>query len=60
MLSDILQAVDRGDLATLILLDPPAAFNTVDHEILLQRVVQVTYGIDDTVVYLIGRSKYIC
>ena len=48
MLSDILQYVDRGDLAALVLLDLSAAFDTVDHEILLQRL-QVTYGIDDTV-----------
>jgi len=31
VLSDILQAVDNGDLAVLILLDMSAAFDTVDH-----------------------------
>lgn len=48
-LSDILQAVDHGDLAALVLLDLSTAFDTVvDHVILLQRL-QVTFGIHDTV-----------
>ena len=36
--SDILLAVDRGDFATLLLLDLSAAFDTVDHDILLRRL----------------------
>jgi len=36
VLSDILLAVDRGDLAALMLLDLTAAFDTVDHDVLLQ------------------------
>ena len=61
--SDILQAVDHGDLSALVLLDLSAAFDTVDHEILLQRL-RVTFGIHDTVhqwfqSHLHGRTQYV-
>ena len=48
VLSDILRAVDKGDLAVLTLLDLSAAFDTVDHETLLRRL-EISYGIDGSV-----------
>ena len=63
VLSDILSAVDRGDLAMLVLLDLSAAFDTVDHKTLLRRL-KVSYGIAGTVLswfrsYLRGRRQYV-
>ena len=43
VLSDILEAVDRGDVAVLALLDLAAAFDTVDHNIVIRRL-QKTHG----------------
>jgi len=47
VLSDILDALDRGDFAVLTLLDLSAAFDTVDHVTLLRRL-KTTYGITGT------------
>lgn len=61
VLSDILAAVDRGDVAALALLDLSAAFDTVDHDILVQRL-QTSYGIKGNALqwfrsYLHGRQQ---
>ena len=58
-----LQAVDRGDVAVLVLLDLSAAFDTVDHEVLLQRLSE-TFGVTDVAhiwfrSYLSGRTQYV-
>ena len=63
VLSNILEAVDSGDVAALILLDLSAAFDTVDHAILCRRL-QVSYGLGGPVLewfqsYLYGRSQYV-
>ena len=61
VLSDILEAVDRGEVAALALLDLSAAFDTVDHAILLERLRR-SFGLTDVVLrwfgsYLSGRSQ---
>jgi len=62
-MSGFLQAVDRGELGTLILLDLTAAFDIVDHDILLQRL-QLTFGVDGSALrwfrsYLVDRTQYV-
>ena len=47
VLSDILLSVDRGDFAALVLLDLSATFDTVDNDILLQRL-EANFGITGT------------
>jgi len=63
VLSDILTALDTGDIGMLTLLDLSAAFDTVDHNILLRRLA-VTYGLGGTVLswfqsYLDGRIQFV-
>ena len=63
VLSDILLGIDAGDLSVLVLLDLSAAFDTVDHHILPQRL-EHSYGITGLVrqwfqSYLVGRSQFV-
>jgi len=56
-------AVDRGDFAALVLLDLSAAFDTVDQDILLQRL-QTSFGIGGAALkwfqsYLTSRTQYV-
>ena len=44
--NDILSALDAGSSAILLMLDLSAAFDTIDHDILLSRLCSV-YGITD-------------
>ena len=58
--NDILLAMDRQHVTLLVLLDLSAAFDTVDHQVLLRRL-EVTYGSTGTVLqwfrsYLTGRT----
>ena len=64
MLSDLLLAVDSGDYAALVLLDLSAAFDTVDHAILLKRL-QTSFGLNGPVlncsvhIFPVGRSAFV-
>ena len=60
---DSARSVDRGDFAALVLLDLSAAFDTVDHDILL-RHLESSFGIADAVLdwfrsYLSGRRQLV-
>ena len=61
--NDISCAIDDGRSVLLLLLDLSAAFNTIDHGILLSRLTQ-KYGFCETVLdwfssYLSGRSQFV-
>ena len=59
----ILSAQDRGELTALSLLDLSAAFDTIDHDLVLSRLTE-WFGIDGVVLqwvrsYLSGRSQLV-
>ena len=61
--SDVLLAADQGMVTLLGMLDLSAAFDCVDHHILLRRL-RISYGITEVVLewitsYLTGRSQYV-
>ena len=61
---DILRAVDNGATVVLLLLDLSAAFDTVDHSLLLDRL-KMRFGIKGRVLawfksYLACRSQFVC
>ena len=63
LLADVLLALDSGDLGMLTLLDLSAAFDSVDHDTLLNRL-QKSYGLGGQVLnwfasYLCGRVQHV-
>ena len=63
VLSDILSAADHGDVTLLGLLDLSAAFDTVDHDILLHRLEE-SFGLTGSVLnwlssFLHGRTQQV-
>jgi hypothetical protein len=63
VLSGLLLDVDRGDYAALVLLSLVAAFDTVDHAILLTRM-KALFGLNNPVFNCFrscpsGRSSYV-
>ena len=63
MLSDAYAAADAGKVTLLGLLDQSSAFDVVDHDILLRRLLH-GFGISGTALewiksYLLGRTQYV-
>ena len=64
IVNDILLGLDNDKVAILALLDLSAAFDTIDHSILLSRL-QTSFGVSGTVLswfqsYLLDRSQTVC
>jgi len=64
LLSDVLLALDAGDIAALALLNLSAAFNAVDHTILLHRL-RIPFILNGIVLswfhaYLDQRRQHVC
>ena len=64
IVNDLLLSLDNDKVALLALLDLSAAFDTIDHAILLSRL-QTSFGISGTVLswfqsYLLDRSQTVC
>ena len=62
--NDLLQAMDGGNISMLLLLDMSAAFDTVNHDIFIQRMKN-RIGINGAALdwfrsYLFGRSQVVC
>ena len=49
--NDLLRSLDHGNVSLLTLLDLSAAFDAIDHTILLHRLDQV-FGIHDTALFV--------
>ena len=63
-MNDIIRAVDRGEITALVLLDLSAAFDTVDHQTLLD-VLQRRFAVDEVPLlwfqsYLTNRTQSFC
>ena len=63
LLSDLYGAIDRSEVTLLALFDVSAAFDTVDHDILLDRL-SISFGLSGTPTCLVAilsfRAQYDC